>query len=128
MPLRHSQGLDPKLVSSMRHDGLLEDEKEKDSRERLLEAQYGAANLRGLMNARYLRGAGGKSFRTYQKLDGIHMDKPRSNVGVIPLDPDYVEKESDMVRLLQDSVSNSEALRNKYLTGDQGKSRVFRKQ
>ena len=42
MPLRHKMGgLDNKLISSMREDGMLEDESEIASRERLIEAQYG---------------------------------------------------------------------------------------
>ena len=46
MPIRHRMGgLDEKLVASMREDGMLEDENETASRERLLEAQYGAQNL-----------------------------------------------------------------------------------
>jgi hypothetical protein len=125
MPIRHKEGIDPRLVSSMKEDGLLEDENETASRERLLEAQYGAAALRSVMNPRYMRDREGKQFRIIQKLDGKHID--RSNgYALFPLDPDFVDKETDMVGMLQSAISNSEAERNKYLTGNQAKARTFR--
>jgi hypothetical protein len=118
MPIRHTTGLDAKLMSSMREDGMLEDEKETESRDRLLEAQYGAAELRHVMNPRYMRGAEGKHFRLVQKLDGQHIDRMATGNALYPLDPDSWEKEDDMVGMLQSAVANSEAERNKYLGGE----------
>jgi hypothetical protein len=125
MPLRHkSGGLDAKLISALREDGLLEDENEIASRERLIESQYGAHALRNVMNPRYLRDKEGKNFRVVQQLDGIHIDRPKQPGYVLwPLDPDIEEKEADMVDMLRQSVLNSEAERNKYLTNNQARSR-----
>jgi hypothetical protein len=127
MPLRHKTGgLDAKLISSLKEDGLLEDENEIASRERLIEAQYGASALRNVMNPRYMRDREGKGFRVVQQLNGIHIDRPKQPGYVLwPLDPDIVEKEGDMVDLLRSSVVNSEAERNKYLTADMAKSRTM---
>jgi hypothetical protein len=127
MPLRHKTGgLDAKLISSLKEDGLLEDENEIASRERLISAQYGTHALRNVMNPRYMRDSEGKNFRVIQQLNGIHIDRPKQPGYVLwPLDPDIVEKEGDMVDLLRSSVVNSEAERNKYLTADMAKSRVM---
>jgi hypothetical protein len=127
MPLRHKiGGLDAKLISSLREDGLLEDENETTARERLLEAQYGASALRNVMNPRYMRDREGKNFKVVQQLDGVHIDRPKQpGFTLWPLDPDRAEKESDMVDLLRSAVVNSEAERNKYLTRDQAKSRTM---
>jgi hypothetical protein len=128
MPLRHRMGgLDAKLISSLKEDGMLEDENEIASRERLIEAQYGAHALRNVMNPRYMRDREGKNFRVIQQLDGIHIDRPKQPGYVLwPLDPDIEEKEGDMVDLLRSSVVNSEAERNKYLTSDMARSRTMR--
>jgi hypothetical protein len=128
MPLRHKMGgLDAKLISSLKEDGMLEDENEIASRERLIEAQYGAHALRNVMNPRYMRDREGKNFRVIQQLDGIHIDRPKQPGYVLwPLDPDIEEKEGDMVDLLRSSVVNSEAERNKYLTSDMARSRTMR--
>jgi hypothetical protein len=128
MPIRHRMGgLDEKLVASMREDGMLEDENETASRERLLEAQYGAQNLRHVLNPRYMRDREGKNFKVVQQLDGIHIDRPhRQGYQLWPLDPDIEEKESDMVNMLRSAVTNSEAERNKYLTNDQARTRTMR--
>jgi hypothetical protein len=127
MPIRHKEGIDRRLISSMKEDGMLEDENEAESRERLLEAQYGSANLRDVMNPRYMRDREGKQFRIVQGLDGQHIDRPGHLSSLYPMTPDAIEQESDMVQMLQAAVENSEAERNKYLTGDQSKARVFRK-
>ena len=128
MPIRHRMGgLDEKLVASMREDGMLEDENETASRERLLEAQYGAQNLLNVLNPRYMRDREGKNFKVVQQLDGIHIDRPhRQGYQLWPLDPDIEEKESDMVNMLRSAVTNSEAERNKYLTNDQARARTTR--
>jgi hypothetical protein len=128
MPLRHkSGGLDAKLISSLKEDGMLEDENEIASRERLIEAQYGAHALRNVMNPKFMRDREGKNFRVIQQLDGIHIDRPKQPGYVLwPLDPDIEEKEDDMVGLLRSAVTNSEAERNKYLTSDQARSRTMR--
>lgn len=127
MPIRHMEGIDKRLISSMREDGMLEDESETESRERLMEAQYGSANLRNVMNPRYMRDREGKQFRIVQHLDGQHIDRPGSAFSLFPMQPDADEKESDMVGILQSAVTNSEAERNKYLTRDQSRARVFTK-
>jgi hypothetical protein len=118
MPIRHKMGLDDKLISSMREDGMLEDEKETESRDRLLEAQYGVENLRNVMNPRYMRGSEGRNFRLVQKLDGQHIDRMSTGNALYPMEPDVWEKETDMVGMLQSAVANSEAERNKYLGGE----------
>jgi hypothetical protein len=119
MPIRHKMGaLDDKLMSSMREDGMLEDEKETEARDRLLESQYGAEELRHVMNPRYLRGSEGRHFRLIQKLDGQHIDRMSTGYALYPMDPDSWEKESDMVGMLQSAVANSEGERNKYLGGE----------
>ena len=126
MPIRHRMGgLDDKLIASMREDGMLEDENETASRERLLEAQYGAENLRHVLNPRYMRDREGKQFKIVQQLDGIHIDRPNRQAHQLwPMDPDIEEKESDMVDMLRSAVTNSEAERNKYLTNDQARTRT----
>jgi hypothetical protein len=126
MPIRHKMGMDKKLLSSLREDGMLEDESETASRERLLEAQYGASALRNVMNPRYMRGRGGKEFRQVQQLDGVHIDKPKKGYQLFPMDPDIEEKEGDNVGLLRSAVLNSEKERNKYLTADQSKANFTR--
>jgi hypothetical protein len=119
LPSKHWEQLDEKLIRSLKEDHMIEDEKEKDSRERLLEAQYGAANLRNVMQPRYMRGREGKQFRVIQKLDGVHIDRDGPSYSLFPMDPDPTEKESDMVGMLQSAVANSEAERNKYLKPEQ---------
>ena len=128
MPIRHRMGgLDDKLIASLRADGMLEDENETASRERLLEAQYGAENLRHVLNPRYMRDREGKQFKIVQQLDGIHIDRPNLQGHQLwPMDPDVEEKESDMVDMLRSAVTNSEAERNKYLTNDQARTRTMR--
>jgi hypothetical protein len=60
-PLRHKiGGLDAKLISSLKEDGMLEDEDQIASRERLIESQYGAHALRNVMNPRYMRDREGR--------------------------------------------------------------------
>jgi hypothetical protein len=128
MPLQYKSGsaLDAKLISSLKEDGMLEDENEIAARERLLEAQYSASALRNVMNPRYMRDREGKNFKVVQQLDGIHIERPRQPGYVLwPLDPDREEKEGDMVGLLRASVVNSEAERNKYLTRDMARSRTM---
>ena len=128
MPLRHQEGgLNTKLLDSMRADGMLEDESQIASRERLIEAQYGPHALKNVMNPRYYRDREGKNFRVVQQLDGIHMDRSRQATVLWPLDPDAEEKEGDMVGMLRDAVTNSEAERNKYLTHDQAKAKTFKR-
>jgi hypothetical protein len=127
MPRRHKTGgLDAKLISLLKEDGMLEDENETASRDRLIEAQYGAHALRNVMNPRYMRDREGKNFKVVQQLDGIHIDRPKQpGFTLWPLDPDREEKEGDMVDLLRSAVVNSEKERNKYLTSDQAKSRTM---
>jgi hypothetical protein len=120
-------GLDDKLIASLRADGMLEVENETASRERLLEAQYGAENLRHVLNPRYMRDREGKQFKIVQQLDGIHIDRPSLQGHQLwPMDPDIEEKESDMVNNLRSAVTNSERERNKYLTNDQARTRTTR--
>jgi hypothetical protein len=127
LPLRHKTGgLDAKLISSLKEDGMLEDENEIASRERLITAQYGAHALRDVMNPRYMKDKEGRGFRVVQQMDGIHIDRPtQSGFTLWPMDPDIEEKEGDMVDLLRSSVVNSEAERNKYLTRDMARSRTM---
>jgi hypothetical protein len=126
MPLRHKMGMDKQLLSSLREDGMLEDENETASRERLLEAQYGASALRNVMNPRFMRDREGKQFRQVQQLDGVHIDRAKKGYQLFPMDPDIEEKEGDSVRLLRSAVLNSEKERNKYLTADQSKANFTR--
>jgi hypothetical protein len=127
MPIRHRMGgLDDKLIASLRADGMLEVENETASRERLLEAQYGAENLRHVLNPRYIRDREGKQFKIVQQLDGIHIDPSLQGHQLWPMDPDIEEKESDMVNNLRSAVTNSERERNKYLTNDQARTRTTR--
>jgi hypothetical protein len=129
MPLRHKiGGLDAKLISSMKEDGMLEDENQAAARDRLIESQYGAHALRNVMNPRYMRDREGKNFRVVQQLDGVHIDRPtQRGYQLWPQDPDIVEKEGDMVDLLRSSVVIAEKERNKYLTSDQATSRTMQK-
>jgi hypothetical protein len=127
MPIRHMEGIDKRLIASMKEDGMLEDESEQASRERLLEAQYGSDNLRNVMHPRFMRDREGKQFRITQKLDGQHIDRPRNAFSLFPMQPDANEKQSDMVSMFQTAVANSEAERNKYLTRDQSRARVYTK-
>ena len=128
MPIRHQEGgLDARLLASMRTDGMLADESEVASRERMIEAQYGPHALKGVMNPRYYRDREGKNFRVVQQLDGVHMNRKRKATVLWPLDPDAEEKEGDMVGMLRAAVTNSEAERNKYLTPDQAKSRTVKR-
>jgi superfamily II RNA helicase len=127
MPLRHKMGgMDKKLLSSLKEDGMLEDENETAARERLLEAQYGASALRNVMNPRFMRDREGKQFRQVQQLDGVHIDRAKKGYELWPLDPDSFEKEGDMVDLLRSAVLNSEKERNKYLTADESKANFSR--
>jgi hypothetical protein len=128
MPLRHKiGGMDAKLLSSLKEDGMLEDENETAARERLLEAQYGQHALRNVMNPRFMRDREGKQFRAVQQLDGVHIDRAKTPGRQLwPLDPDTIECESNTVDLLRSAVLNSEKERNKYLTADQSKANFSR--
>jgi hypothetical protein len=81
MSTKHWGKMDDKLIRDMREHKMLEDETERDSRERLLEAQFGASDIQHVMKPRFVRSRGGKEFRLVQKLDGRHIDKPSNNVG-----------------------------------------------
>jgi hypothetical protein len=128
MPIRHKTGgLDAKLLSSLKENGMLEDENETAARERLLEAQYGASALRNVMNPRFMRNKEGKQFRQVQQLDGVHIDRAKTpGFQLWPTDPDIEEKEGDSVDLLRSAVLNSEKERNKYLTADESKANFSR--
>jgi hypothetical protein len=125
MSVKHFEKMDDKLIASMREQKMLEDESEKESRERLLEAQFGAGDLQNVMRPRFVRSRGGKQFRLIQKLDGRHIDKDRENVGFMPVDPDLIDSETDYVNLLQSAVRNSESQRNKYFVSDAPKKNLL---
>jgi hypothetical protein len=114
MSTKHFEKMDEKLIASMKDQKMLEDESEKESRERLLEAQFGAGDLQNVMKPRFVRSRGGKQFRLVQKLDGRHIDRDKENVGFFPVDPDQIDSEADYVNLLQNAVRHSESERNKY--------------
>jgi hypothetical protein len=122
LPFKQWEQLDDKLLKALKDDHMLEDESEQASRERLLEAQYGAAELSNVMRPRYMRDREGKSFRMIQKLDAVHIDREKG-YSLYPMDPDEIEGETNMVGLLQSAVANSQAERNKYLSAD-GKFRA----
>jgi hypothetical protein len=117
LPVRTWEKIDDKLLASLKHDHMLEDESERDSRERLLESQYGATELNHVMRPRYMRDREGKNFRMVQKLDGIHI-KRESGYSLYPMDPDPTEREGNTVGLLQSAITNSQAERNKYTSSD----------
>jgi hypothetical protein len=125
MSVKHFEKMDDKLIKSMKEQKMLEDESEKESRERLLEAQFGAGDLQNVMRPRFVRSRGGKQFRLVQKLDGRHIDKDRENVGFMPVDPDLIDSETDYVNLLQNAIRNSESQRNKYFVSDPPKKNLL---
>jgi hypothetical protein len=125
MSVKHFEKMDDKLIKSMKEQKMLEDESEKESRERLLEAQFGAGDLQNVMRPRFVRSRGGKQFRLVQKLDGRHIDKDRENVGFMPVDPDLIDSETDYVNLLQNAIRNSESQRNKYFVSDAPKKNLL---
>jgi hypothetical protein len=76
MPVTHFEKIDDRIVKTMKEEKFI-DEDEEEAKQRLLEAQYGAAELRNVFNPRYMRDREGKRFRVIQKLDGKHLDKDK---------------------------------------------------
>jgi hypothetical protein len=124
LPVKQWENLDNKLIESMKHEQLI-NEDDNAAKDRLLEAQFGAANLRNVFKPKHTKSKEGKRFQVVQKLDGTHIDRPADDEEYYPLNPDMVEKETDYVGFLQQSLANADRLKNKYLTAGQVKRKPF---
>jgi hypothetical protein len=119
MPTKHWEDMDERLVKSLKHEHLI-DEDEVEAKDRELQAEYGAAQLKSVFNPRYIRDRSGQKQRVVQRLDPGKLDPDRT-VGLHPVDPDPIFREMDYVALLQDAITNAERERTKYAPHEQQK-------
>ena len=117
MPQKHFEEIDERLVKSMKHEQLI-NEDESEALDRQMDAAYGASELKNVFKTRYIRDPTGRRSRVVQRLDPNKLN-PDTGVDLFPLDLAPTEKETDYVAFLQDALTNAERERTKYLPNDQ---------